>query len=98
MKTIILAFIFLATTSFTLPLSDTWNGTTDSQLVSGNALRDAGAIGVLTITTPIPTELNKKAMTKANLETYTSISTGSYPLSEYSSNQCISKSAILGTF
>lgn len=98
MRTIVLILSIFLFGSFNMPLSDTWDGTEYDQLVTGNAARNAGTIGVFIITTPIPTELNKKALTKAQLATYTSISTGSFPLSGYASNQCVSKGAILSTF
>jgi len=79
-------------------MPDTWAGTADAELCTGNCIRDGGANAIFTVTTTIPSGLNKKAMTKAELATYTSISTGSTPLSDYASNQCPSKSAILGTF
>jgi hypothetical protein len=99
MKKIILALIFLISTSFTLPLSDTWDGNTGSQLCTGNAIRDgATAAGLYTITTTIPAELDKKVLTKAELATYTSIPTDNVPMNALSSNQCPTKDQILGTF
>lgn len=78
-------------------MADTWAGTTDAEIVTGNCVRDAGVNGIFTVST-IPSGLNKKGMTKTEIATYTSVSTGSFPLSDYTSNQLVSKSAILGTF
>jgi hypothetical protein len=82
-------------------MADTWNGTDDASLVTGNCIRNAGAIGLITVST-IPSALNKEALTTAQLATYTSISTGSlYSVNlsaYYTSNQCPTKGAILATF
>lgn len=99
MKILLIALLLFSCTSFNYPLADTWAGTADNQLVTGNALRDgATASGVYTITTTIPAELNKKAMTKANLSTYTDIPVTNEPLNSLPSNQCPTKITILGVF
>lgn len=80
-------------------MADTWNANAGNQLCTGNAIRDGGATaGLFSITTTIPTSLNKEAMTKADLATYTNIPTGNFPLSELTSNQCPTKDDILSTF
>jgi hypothetical protein len=80
-------------------MADTWDANADNQLCTGNAVRDgATATGLWSITTTIPSELNKRILTKAQLATYTNISTTSTPLGQMSSNECPTKDEILGTF
>lgn len=97
-----LLFLFLVLTSFCtkeMNYATTWAGTASNQLVTGAALRDGGTTtGLFTITTTIPTGLNSKAMTKAELATYTDIPTGNFPLSGMTSNRCPTKQDILATF
>jgi hypothetical protein len=80
-------------------MADTWDANTDNQINTGNAIRNgAGASGLYSITTTIPTELNKKLLTKAQLATYTNIPTGNVPMNVLTSNECPTKGEILGTF
>jgi hypothetical protein len=83
-------------------MADTWDGTTDASLVTGNCIRNGGANGIFTVTTTIPSALDKEALTTSQLATYTNISTGSLYsanlMAYYTSNQCPTKGAILGTF
>jgi hypothetical protein len=73
-------------------MSDTWSGNLGNQIPTGNAVRDFGG-GSWTI----PTELNKRAFTKANWATYTTIATGNSPVGALPSNQCPTQDQILGT-
>lgn len=78
-------------------MADTWNANAGNQLCTGNAIRDGGATaGLFSITTTIPTSLNKEAMTKSDLATYTNINTAS--MLDVASNQCPTKDDILSTF
>jgi hypothetical protein len=74
-------------------MADTWAGNTGSQANTGNAIRDgATASGLYTISTTIPTELNKKLLTISDLATYTNILTSSL---EGTSNQVPTKDEII---
>jgi hypothetical protein len=74
-------------------MADTWNANTGSQANTGNAIRDgATASGLYTISTTIPTELNKKLLTISDLATYTNILTSSL---EGTSNQVPTKDEII---
>ena len=76
-----------------------WDDCGNNQLVSGNVVRDgASRSGLYSITTPIPTSLNLRCLTKADLATYTNIPTGNSPLNSLTSNQCPTKDEILGVF
>ncbi len=72
-------------------MADTWAGTAGNQLPTGNALNDGG-FGV-----SIPASYNTRALTKANLASYTNILTGNEPIASMPSNQCPTKDDILGT-
>ena len=78
-------------------MADTFDANADNQLCTGNAIRN-GYFGFWSVTTTIPSSLDKKAMTKADLATYTNIPTGNFPLSDLTSNQCPTKEEILGVF
>jgi hypothetical protein len=74
-------------------MADTWDANTGSQANTGNAIRDgATASGLYTISTTIPTELNKKLLTISDLATYTNILTSSL---EGTSNQVPTKDEII---
>ena len=77
-------------------MATTWNGTTDDELVSGAALTNGAT--VTSLWTMSGTPPSTKMMTKADLVTYTDIPTGNSPLSDYASNQCVSKAAIQGVW
>lgn len=96
MRKIVFGLFLLVSCAGTSPTSTTWNGTASDQLVSGAALTDgATETGLWTMSgTPSST----KMMTKADLVTYTNIPTGNSPLSDYASNQCVTKQAILGVY
>ena len=80
-------------------MADNWNDNANNQINTGNAIRDgASASGLYSITTTIPSGLNKKLLTKAELATYTDIPTGNVPLNAHASNQCPTKEEILGVF
>jgi hypothetical protein len=79
-------------------MADTWDANAGNQLCTGNAIRNGGATGVFTVTTTIPSALDKEVLTKSQLATYTNISTTSTPLGQMSSNECPTKDEILGTF
>jgi hypothetical protein len=80
-------------------MADTWDANAGNQLCTGNAIRNgASTAGLFSITTSIPTELNKEVLTKSQLATYTDIPTGNFPMSELTSLQCPTKDEILGTF
>lgn len=80
-------------------MSDTWNGNSGNQCNTGNAIRDgASATGAYSITTTIPSSLDKKLLTKSEIATYTNISTGNVPMNDLASNQIPTKDDILGTF
>lgn len=102
MKLITLAILFLSCTKpVDAPVySDTWDGTAANQLVTGNAVRDGGngGSGLFIITTTIPSGLNKKTLTIAELATYTNIPTGNNPLASMPSNRCPTKEEILGVY
>jgi hypothetical protein len=72
-------------------MADTWDGTEGNQLPTGNALNNGG-FGV-----SIPSEFNKKALTKAQMATYTDVFTNNSPIASMASNQCPTKDDILGT-
>lgn len=77
-------------------MPDTWNGTDSNGLITGNSLRDgATATGDYTITTTIPSDKNKKGMTKDEVETYTDISIGNTIAATYASNQIVTKQSII---
>jgi hypothetical protein len=79
-------------------MADTWDANAGNQLCTGNAIRNGGATGVFTVTTTIPSALDKEVLTKSQLATYTNIPTENYPMSELTSLQCPTKDEILGTF
>jgi hypothetical protein len=80
-------------------MADTWDANAGNQLNTGNAIRNgASASGLYSITTTIPSGLNKKVLTKAELATYTDIPTSNYPMSELTSLQCPTKDEIISTF
>ena len=77
-------------------MPDTWSATVDANLCTGNCIRNgASTAGLFSLTTSIPSSLDKKALTTSELATYTNISTGSLGTA---SNQCPTKEEILGTF
>lgn len=80
-------------------MADTWDANAGNQLGTGNAIRDgATATGLYSITTTIPSGLNKKVLTKSELATYTNIPTGNVPMNVLATNELPTKDEILGTF
>lgn len=78
-------------------MADTWNANSSNQCNTGNAIRDgATATGLYSITTTIPSELNKRLLTRAQLGTYTNIPVSN--LGSMPSNQVPTKEDILFTF
>lgn len=74
-------------------MADTWAANSGDQLCTGNAIRDgATASGLYTISTTIPSGLDKKLLTISELATYTTIATY---LFDGSSNQVPTKDEII---
>lgn len=81
-------------------MADTWDANAGNQLGTGNAIRDGASAtgGLYSITTTIPSGLNKKVLTKSELATYTNIPTGNVPMNVLASNEPPTKDEILATF
>jgi hypothetical protein len=95
MKKILLGLIFLISTSFVAPLSNTWAGTSDFQLLTGAALRDgASASGYYTVDVTIPSGDDLLIVSNTYIIAHTNV--GGAP--SQAGNQCPTKEAFSSQF
>lgn len=75
-------------------MANTWNGTGDTQLITGAALRDGATVtGFYTVDVTIPTDYNNRIVTADYIVAHTNATGG-----VASGSQCPSKSGFLSQF
>ena len=93
MRKLILGLALLVSSAGTSPASTTWNGTADTQLVTGAALNDgATATGLWTMASTPP---STKIMSVGDIDTYTDIPIGNLG---YPNSRCPTKIEILSVY